>query len=66
MCEVLPPYNAKEITQSLLCNYNVFIKDLSGKKGFDGKQYIRIAVKNNIENLKLISALNRMADDTME
>lgn len=56
MCEILGKYSAKELTKKLLVDYNLLIKDLSSKRGFNG-EYIRIAVKRPEENNKLISAL---------
>ncbi len=56
MCEVLDVYTARQLTETLLDEYGVFIKDLSGKKGING-EYIRVAVKRPSENKKLIRAL---------
>ena len=36
------------------------IKDLSDKKGFDGKQYVRIAVRDDKDNQTLIFALQAL------
>jgi len=59
MCEVLGEYTTKELTANLLSNYNIFIQDLSSQKGIDG-QFIRIAIKNQEENNKLIEALQNI------
>ncbi len=56
MCEVKAPYTGKEIAIALLEN-NILVKDLAGKTGFDGKQYVRIAVRDNKDNMALIQAL---------
>ncbi|WP_223592390.1 aminotransferase class I/II-fold pyridoxal phosphate-dependent enzyme [Neobacillus bataviensis] len=56
MCEVLGDYKAKELTEILLDQYNLFIKDLSSKIGING-EYIRIAVKRPEENDKMVNAL---------
>lgn len=56
MCELSGSYNAKKLTEKLLNEHNILIKDLSSKKGFNG-QYIRMAVKCSEENEKLIYAL---------
>lgn len=61
MCEVLHPYTSREITEILLDEQEVFIKDLSPKKGFE-RQFIRVAVKNEIENQKLIDALRKVGN----
>ena len=37
--------------------YNIFIKDLTGKKCFDEPKYIRLAIRNQEDNDILITAL---------
>ena len=56
MCQVLPPHTSAEICEKLLA-YNILIKDLATKSGFDGKNYIRVAVKSESDNAELIEAL---------
>ncbi|WP_410506414.1 aminotransferase class I/II-fold pyridoxal phosphate-dependent enzyme [Haloimpatiens sp. FM7315] len=56
LCEILDKYTARELTRILLDEYNIFIKDLSTKKGFKG-QFVRLAIKRPEENDKLIKAL---------
>jgi histidinol-phosphate/aromatic aminotransferase/cobyric acid decarboxylase-like protein len=58
LCEVYG--SAQELTETLLSKYNLFIKDLSSKKGFEGKEYIRISIKTQEENNKLIDALTHI------
>lgn len=48
---------SSELAVRLLEEYHVFIKDCSSKKGFEGKNYIRIAVRDNIDNELLSGAL---------
>lgn len=59
LCEVLPPYSSFELTEELLIKYNILIKDCSNKKGFNGKNYIRIAIRNKDDNDKLIRVLQK-------
>lgn len=56
MCE-LKDIDSTELTINLLEKYNIFIKDLKGKHGFEDKNYIRLAVRNEEDNNKLLSAL---------
>ena len=52
--------NATELTEKLLTEHNIFIKDLSTKKCFAGKSYIRLAVRNTEDNNKLLKVLNEL------
>lgn len=55
MCELFG-VSSKDLTDILLEKYDILIKDLSAK--FDSKrQFIRIAIKNERDNDRLISAL---------
>lgn len=58
LCKVLTPYHSHMLTVELLEKHNVLIKDCSTKKVFDGRDYIRIAIRNRADNEKLIKALN--------
>jgi histidinol-phosphate/aromatic aminotransferase/cobyric acid decarboxylase-like protein len=60
LCEVLPPYTSHNITLALLKQYDILIKDCSNKKGFNGKNYIRLAIRNSKDNNSLIEALKRL------
>lgn len=57
LCEVNG--SSIKLTESLLTEHNILIKDLSAKKGING-QFIRIAVKTQEENNKLIEALHKI------
>ena len=59
LCEVKSPYTSRRLT-SMLLEDNILIKDLSEKTGFEGKQYVRIAVRNEADNQALIMALKAM------
>jgi len=59
MCELMGPCSAEELSESLLNEYNILIKDLSGKKGIDG-QYIRLSIKTREENDLLLKSLHRI------
>ena len=60
LCKVLPPYTSHDLAVTLLKNHNILIKDCSTKKIFEGNSYIRIAIRNNIDNDRLISALKSL------
>ena len=60
LCEVLPPFSSHGLAVSLLKKHNVLIKDCSTKKVFDGRNFIRIAIRNRMDNDRLISALKSL------
>lgn len=60
LVEVLPPYTANELVLRMLKDFNILMRDCSGKGGFDGKQYMRIAVRDRIDNNRLIEALKKL------
>lgn len=62
MCEVMGEINSADLTKILLNDYNLFIKDLSSKKGCNGKSYIRIAVRDEKDNALLVNALKDILD----
>ena len=60
LCEVLPPMNANRLVLTMLKRYNILIRDCSGKKGLDGGQYIRIAVRSHENNGQLVKAFKEL------
>ena len=60
MCEVLAPHSAKALTEDLLDGYGILIKDLSSKTGFDGRAYIRLAIRDQEDNDRMIGALQAL------
>ena len=48
------------LAEKLLDGYNILIKDLSSKKGFENGQFIRLAVRNCQDNDRLIFALKEI------
>ena len=60
LCEVTDRFTAKELTLKLLEQHNILIKDCSTKKGFDGRNYIRIAIRDKKDNNSLLVALSEL------
>ncbi len=60
LCEVLSPFTAKDIVIKLLKGFNILTRDCSNKIGLDGKQYMRIAVRNHADNTRLVKALSQI------
>ena len=60
LCKLTGKLTSSELTMQLLEKYNIFIKDLSAKTGFEHGQFIRLAVRSEQENNKLIKALQEL------
>ena len=60
LCEVKGKYTSAELTKILLTRFNILIKDCGSKKSFDGRSYIRLAIRNRTDNKQLIDALNTL------
>lgn len=58
MAEITNGMTAQELTEILLFKHNFFIKDLSAK--LYGKPFVRIAVRNNEDNDRLVAALKEI------
>ncbi|MCF0178873.1 MAG: aminotransferase class I/II-fold pyridoxal phosphate-dependent enzyme [Bacteroidales bacterium] len=57
MCEVIGKFTSHELTETLLNRFNILIKDCDTKYGLQGKNMIRIAVRNTKDNDALVDAL---------
>ncbi len=60
LCEVLPPYTANGVVLAMLKHHNILMRDCSNKIGLDGKCYIRIAIRNQTDNVRLVEALRQV------
>lgn len=61
LCEVISDkFNSRELAIRLLKDHDILIKDCSGKDAFQGRQYIRLAVRNLKDNDRLICVLNEL------
>lgn len=60
LCRVDKPHTAHELAMRLWTKAEILIKDCSGKKGFDGANFIRLAVKSTEDNDALIAALKEI------
>lgn len=56
LCQVLPGHTSAQITETLLSNQNILIKDCDNKQGLQGRNYIRIAIRNREDNDRLLAA----------
>ncbi len=64
LCELTGNMTAHQLALKLMTENDILIKDCTSKKGFPkGKQYIRIAIRDNKDNNRLISALKEVYED---
>lgn len=63
LCKLEGGLKATNLTDILLEKYNIFIKDLTTKEGFSEGEFIRIAVRNQKDNNRLLTALNEITTD---
>lgn len=63
MCEISGDIGSRKLSEILLNEYNVLVKDLSNKRGCIDKQYIRVAVRNEHDNNILVEALKDALGD---
>lgn len=55
----LDSVNSTDLAVDLLCNYDIFIKDLRTKNSFKGLNFVRLAIRTTEENDKLIEGLKK-------
>ena len=60
LCEILPPRAANEVVLYMLKHHNILTRDCSNKPGLDGRQYMRIAVRNHEDNTRLVEGLKEL------
>ena len=60
LCEVTSRFTANELTELLLNEHNILIKDCNNKNALTGKNYVRIAVRSTNDNDALVSALKSL------
>jgi histidinol-phosphate/aromatic aminotransferase/cobyric acid decarboxylase-like protein/choline kinase len=57
LCRCADGITARELAEYLLEYHDIFIKDLTGKKGVPGTAYVRFAVRSRADNDKLVEKL---------
>lgn len=61
LCEVTSGRTSRELAEDLL-EQDILIKDLSTKTGFNGQNYIRLAVRDEADNNRIVEALKSLSD----
>lgn len=46
LCQVTDHFTSRQLTETLLNDFNILIKDCDTKTGLKGKNYIRIAIRD--------------------
>ncbi|WP_080796979.1 aminotransferase class I/II-fold pyridoxal phosphate-dependent enzyme [Arabiibacter massiliensis] len=62
MVEVLGSMTATQLTRRLLSERSLLVKDLTGKIDYKGRQYIRVAIRNEEDNDILVAALRELLE----
>jgi len=60
MCQVTKHYTSRQLTELLLTEHNILIKDCDSKTGLEGKNFIRIAIRDENDNNLLVDALKSL------
>lgn len=60
LCEVKDKYTSTELTRILLEKADILIKDCSTKSAFNGRNFIRIAIRDRKDNSKLVETLKKL------
>jgi histidinol-phosphate/aromatic aminotransferase/cobyric acid decarboxylase-like protein/choline kinase len=61
LCRVAPPWTPTRLAESLLSRSWIFIKDCTGKIGFENAACVRLTVRDRKDNDALIAALRSLA-----
>ncbi|MBP5375829.1 MAG: aminotransferase class I/II-fold pyridoxal phosphate-dependent enzyme [Bacteroidaceae bacterium] len=61
--EIIAKYSSAELTKLLLERYNIMVKDCNSKTSLQGRNYIRISVRNQKDNDALIAALRDLGGE---
>lgn len=59
-CEVKSRYTSAELTRVLLRDYNILVKDCDTKTSLEGKNFIRISIRDTKDNDTMICALKEL------
>ena len=60
LCEVTDKFTSHELAKVLLCKHNLLIKDCGTKSAFEGRNYIRLAVRDTADNKRLVEVLKTL------
>lgn len=58
--EIIDKYSSAELTKLLLEKYNIMVKDCNSKSSLNGRNFIRVSVRNQQDNDQLIQAFKEL------
>jgi histidinol-phosphate/aromatic aminotransferase/cobyric acid decarboxylase-like protein/choline kinase len=61
LCEVKAPWTSGKLAEALIRKRWIFIKDLAGKKGFEGGSWIRLTIRDKADDDALLEALKELS-----
>ena len=61
LCEITSKFTSAQLTELLLSQHNILIKDCDTKNGLKGKNMVRIAVRDTADNTRLVEVLKTFA-----
>ena len=60
LCRVRKPYTSASLTEVLLRRFDILVKDCDTKRGLEGNNYVRISVRDQKDNDRLLEALKTL------
>jgi histidinol-phosphate/aromatic aminotransferase/cobyric acid decarboxylase-like protein/choline kinase len=60
MCEVTGGYSSRDVSVELLEKHRILVQDLSRKAGMEPRQFIRLTVRDDRDNRRLVEALHEI------
>ncbi len=66
LCEVTGAMSSTALTERLLNEHDILIKDCNGKKGLEGRNFVRIAIRGPQDNDRLVTALNTISSNEQQ
>lgn len=60
LCQVTKQYSSKQLTEKLLTEHNILIKDCDTKTGLEGLNFVRISIRDPKDNDRLINVLRML------
>lgn len=61
LCEITSKFTSAQLTELLLSQHNILIKDCDTKNGLKGKNMVRIAIRDTADNTRLVEVLKTFA-----